>query len=58
MADLPYSTARWQRLRTRQLAAFLSCEGREPALMAASHLDHRNAISDGGDPFPPVGTPG
>jgi 5-methylcytosine-specific restriction enzyme A len=55
MADWPYSTQRWQRLRKAQLAAFPLCEGCKPGVVIANHVDHRRAISDGGEPFPPIG---
>jgi 5-methylcytosine-specific restriction protein A len=56
MADWPYNSARWKRLRAEQLATFPLCEGCKPRIVPANHVDHRRAISDGGEPFPPVGT--
>jgi 5-methylcytosine-specific restriction protein A len=57
MAAWPYSTARWQRLRHAQLCAHPFCEGCKPHRMTiANHVDHRVAISAGGDAFPPIGT--
>jgi 5-methylcytosine-specific restriction protein A len=56
MAAWPYSTARWQRLRHAQLCAHPFCEGCKPHRMTiANHVDHRVAISAGGDAFPPIG---
>ena len=55
MAEWPYSTARWQRLRAEQLSRHPLCEGCLPRLVPANHVDHRKAISDGGEPFPPAG---
>lgn len=57
MAAYPYNTTQWQRLRRVCLAMHPLCERcladrKQP--VAASHVDHRKAISDGGDPFPPV----
>ncbi|WP_404800779.1 HNH endonuclease signature motif containing protein [Pseudoblastomonas flavescens] len=54
MAEWPYSTAQWQRLRKVKLSASPLCEdcraiGRH---IQASHVDHVHAISDGGPPFP------
>lgn len=54
MAEWPYSTAQWQRLRKVKLSASPLCEdcraiGR---MVQASHVDHVHAISDGGPPFP------
>lgn len=53
MADWPYSTARWQRLRKLKLGTQPLCEACPPHRhVRASHVDHVHAISDGGDPFP------
>ena len=54
MAEWPYSTARWQRLRKVKLSASPLCEDCQPIgrLVKASHVDHVHAISDGGPPFP------
>ena len=51
MAEWPYSTARWQRLRQLKLSHDPLCEAC-PGITTASHVDHVRAISDGGDPFP------
>jgi 5-methylcytosine-specific restriction protein A len=59
MADWPYNSTRWQKLRKRQLAAFPLCETCKATrkwTVVANHVDHRKAISEGGDPFPPIGT--
>ena len=52
-----YSTARWQRLRRQQLWAHPLCEDchRVGIVKEANHVDHRIAISAGGDPFTPIG---
>jgi 5-methylcytosine-specific restriction protein A len=55
MADWPYSTANWKRLRKAHLSASPFCEGckamGEPYVIANS-VDHVQPISDGGQPFP------
>lgn len=54
MADYPYNTARWKRLRLRHLAMHPTCEACSEAgrLTIANTVDHRNPISAGGEPFP------
>ena len=54
MAEWPYNTAQWQRLRNAHLSLFPMCEGCEAMqrLSVANTVDHRLAISDGGAPFP------
>jgi len=54
MAEWPYSTARWQRLREAHLSLSPFCEDCDTAgrLVMATHVDHKRAISDGGHPFP------
>lgn len=52
MADWPYNTARWQRLRQAHLSIEPMCRGCAPRLVIASHVDHVHAISDGGPAFP------
>ena len=53
MAEWPYSTARWQRLRKLKLSDQPQCEGCLPHRhVLASHVDHVKPISDGGHPFP------
>lgn len=54
MAEWPYSTARWQRLRKRKLRESPLCEHceMERRVTPATEVDHRIAISNGGDPFP------
>lgn len=53
MADWPYNTATWKRLRRLKLNANPLCEGCAPHRHTiASHVDHVRPISDGGDPFP------
>jgi 5-methylcytosine-specific restriction enzyme A len=55
MANYPYNTAAWKRLRRTHLALFPFCEpcgklGR--ALVLANTVDHRVPISAGGFAFP------
>lgn len=56
MADWPYNTTRWQRLRKRKLQRDPLCEDCKAigTLRPANTVDHRHAISDGGAPFPPL----
>lgn len=58
MAKWPYNTATWQRLRALQLLSFPLCEGcaTKGRAKTANTVDHREPISQGGDPFPPVGS--
>lgn len=54
MADWPYNTAQWQRLRKLKLSRDPLCEpckeiGRT---VIANTVDHNHAISDGGPAFP------
>jgi 5-methylcytosine-specific restriction protein A len=56
MADWPYSTAQWKRLRLLKLATDPTCyacalRGR---IAPAVAVDHMKAVSAGGDPFPPL----
>ncbi|UXT40791.1 HNH endonuclease [Agrobacterium tumefaciens] len=56
MAEWPYSTAAWQRLRIAKLSQTPVCEacrmlGR---IEIAEVVDHVKAIASGGDPFPPL----
>lgn len=53
MADWPYNTAQWKRLRLMQLAQHPACEQcqDEERLTLASVVDHRTAIRMGGAPF-------
>lgn len=50
MADWPYNTRRWQRLRVQKLMADPMCEYC-PAdrQRPASQVDHKRSIKDGGD---------
>jgi 5-methylcytosine-specific restriction protein A len=52
MAEWPYSTQRWQRLRLSKLRATPLCEyctpGRE---QPASQVDHKTPVKEGGDPW-------
>lgn len=54
MADWPYNTARWQRLRAAHLELFPLCEGCRAmgSLTPANTVDHRIAITEGGPAFP------
>lgn len=54
MADWPYNTARWQRLRLRHLQLYPLCEAcqRIGRLTPANTVDHRQPISAGSEPFP------
>ncbi|MBO9579864.1 MAG: HNH endonuclease [Sphingobium sp.] len=54
MADWPYNTAQWQRVRRAHLARFPLCEDCKTAgfIRVANTVDHRIPISAGGHPFP------
>lgn len=54
MANWPYNTTTWKRLREAHLSMHPQCEGCEAMgrLTLANTVDHRLAISDGGHPFP------
>lgn len=54
MADWPYSTAQWLRLRQAHLSLYPECIGclAMGRLSRANTVDHITAISDGGAPFP------
>ena len=54
MADWPYNTAQWQRLRRAHLDQFPLCEDCKAAghIRIANTVDHRVPISDGGQAFP------
>lgn len=56
MAEWPYNTQRWQRLRRAKLSAEPLCEVCQQGgrLIPANTVDHNVAINDGGDPFPPL----
>jgi hypothetical protein len=56
MASWPYNTATWRRLREAKLRATPLCEpcSKRGQLTPANTVDHRLAISAGGDPFPPL----
>jgi 5-methylcytosine-specific restriction protein A len=52
MAVWPYNTQRWQRLRRLKLRQQPTCEYCRPhTTTAATEVDHRQAINDGGDPW-------
>lgn len=54
MADWPYNTATWKRLRLAHLSLSPMCVGCEAMGMVtpANTVDHITAINDGGPPFP------
>lgn len=54
MADWPYNTARWQRLRRAHLGMEPLCRAcqAEGRMRAGSHVDHIRPVSDGGPAFP------
>ena len=55
MADWPYNTAKWQRLRAAHLSLFPFCEGHKAMgnpHFIANTVDHRIPISAGGPAFP------
>jgi len=55
MAEWPYSTQRWQRLRRAKLAQQPICQDCAPRLVIpATDVDHVVPISEGGEPFPPL----
>lgn len=56
MADWPYNTDAWQRLRRAKLSASPLCEPceRRGRVVAANTVDHVTSIMSGGDPFPPL----
>jgi hypothetical protein len=55
MAEWPYNTANWKRLREAHLSLHPMCEGCEAMgrTALANTVDHRVPIKAGGDPFPP-----
>ncbi|KJV40895.1 HNH endonuclease [Brevundimonas sp. KM4] len=57
MADWPYTTARWQRLRKAKLSEAPLCETceRRGRKVVAEHVDHVVAIKQGGPAFPAKG---
>ena len=53
MADWPYNTANWQRLRKAHLSIEPLCRGCLPhRITPANTVDHVRAISEGGHAFP------
>jgi 5-methylcytosine-specific restriction protein A len=55
MAQWPYNTITWKRLRGAHLALFPLCEGciaMGRRYVTANTVDHRKPISEGGEPFP------
>lgn len=52
MADWPYNTAQWKRLRLRKLQDSPLCEYCPPGRQRpATQVDHVTPIADGGDPW-------
>ncbi len=52
MAEWPYSTARWQRIRKLKLSTTLFCEYRLKGCTGIpTQVDHKQAIKAGGAPF-------
>lgn len=52
MADWPYNTAQWKRLRLQKLDANPLCEYEgSRCTRAATQVDHRKAIKAGGEPW-------
>jgi 5-methylcytosine-specific restriction endonuclease McrA len=56
VAEWPYSTRKWAKLRALKLAINPLCEPceRRGGLVPASVVDHVLAIAAGGEPFPPL----
>ncbi len=56
MADWPYNTAQWRKLRLAKLASKPMCETCESRgdVVPAKAVDHMTPINAGGDPFPPL----
>jgi 5-methylcytosine-specific restriction enzyme A len=56
MADWPYNTKAWQRLRRVKLSTSPLCEGCAAMgiVVPANTVDHRVPVSEGGNPFPPL----
>lgn len=56
MAEWPYSTAAWQRLRLAKLASNPLCQSCQlrGTITIANTVDHNIAIAAGGDAFPPL----
>lgn len=56
MAEWPYNTTTWQKLRKRKLAETPLCEPCRVRgdLVTANTVDHNTPIAKGGQPFPPL----
>ncbi len=56
VAEWPYNTTAWQRLRRAKLRASPLCEpcGRLGRIVPANTVDHIKSIASSGDPFPPL----
>ena len=52
MAEWPYGTTQWKRLRLDHLTLEPLCQGCLPRIVPANTVDHVKPISQGGDPFP------
>lgn len=56
MADWPYNTSTWQKLRLAKLGSHPTCEPCDARgdITVANAVDHVAPINAGGDPFPPL----
>jgi len=56
MANWPYNTAAWRRLRLAKLQADPLCQPCQDMgqLVEATVVDHNTPVSKGGDPFPAI----
>lgn len=56
MADWPYNTTAWQRVRSLKLSTTPMCEPCEARgrHVPANTVDHITSITRGGEPFPPL----
>ena len=56
MSQWPYSTQRWQKLRRHKLRLNPLCEAclTFGAIEPATTVDHKQPISQGGAPYPPI----
>lgn len=56
MADWPYNTSTWRKLRAAKLRSSPLCEHciERQQFTPAKAVDHNVPVSKGGDPFPPL----